>query len=461
MYFILRIGIIFSKELLIMPRVTDEHIIEFMNSKDCTDIVIERPKQKGGVIYVKYTCSCKRPGSTKWNIFTKRPMCGLCSVAIKKRIPDSTINEYLKNNNLEFISSRRETKTSKQRIFVKFICSCDKDSERRVEEMQWDILKTGAKCTKCQYDRVKATNKKKFGVDCVFKSAEIKEKIKVTNIKKYGVKHVMQNESVKNKIKDTNKERYGVENVFHSEEIRNKIKATNKERYGFEYAAQVPEIREKMKLTNKEKYGVDYPIQNSQIKERIKTTNMERYGFNYPMKNTLVQERRKRSVLAKYGVDYVFQNIQVRENYCKSMLDKYGVEYPMQVDEIRLKSLRSCYKVKTYTFPSGKTILYQGYENFAYDKLIKDGYNENDILSEQEIIKDKNIPDFWYIHNNSKHRYYPDICVKSEKKIIEVKSTWTYTLNPVILDLKVKSVLSANYNVETWVFDSKGNLNIH
>ena len=56
---------------------------------------------------------------------------------------------------------------------------------------------------------IKDTNLKKYGVENVFQSEQIKEKIKQINIEKYGTENPMQNEQIKNKSMKTQKERYG------------------------------------------------------------------------------------------------------------------------------------------------------------------------------------------------------------------------------------------------------------
>ena len=67
---------------------------------------------------------------------------------------------------------------------------------------------------------------------------------------------------------------------------------------------------------------------------------------------------------------------------------------------------------------------------------------------------------FWYEYEGKQHRYYPDICIWSQKKIIEVKSPSTERLKPEILALKRESVLKNKFQFESSVFDSKGNLPI-
>ena len=119
---------------------------------------------------------------------------------------------------------------------------------------------------------------KRYGVESVFQSEEVKEKIKETTLEKYGVEHTSQALEVSKKRKQTNLERYGVECVFEVEYVKEKSKQTCKERYGVEYASQSEELQEKRKQMCMEKYGVESPAKLPETKEKRKQTNLERYG---------------------------------------------------------------------------------------------------------------------------------------------------------------------------------------
>lgn len=77
-------------------------------------------------------------------------------------------------------------------------------------------------------------------------------------------------------------------------------------------------------------------------------------------------------------------------------------------------------------------------------------FDENDIESVR-----KNIPKIKYEIKKKVHYYYPDIYIKSENLIIEVKSTWTYKKNLFINIMKSLAVRSAGYNFEFWIYDDK------
>jgi hypothetical protein len=127
----------------------------------------------------------------------------------------------------------------------------------------------------------------------------------------------------------------------------------------------------------------------------------------------------------------------------------------MQNSEISEKSRQNAYKIKTYTSPSGKQILYQGYENFALKELI-----EHENIDEDDIVTSRaEVPVIWYKdENGKKHRYFTDILIKSQNRCIEVKSKWTLEkdANNVVF-LKQKATIDAGYKCEIWVYDAGAN----
>lgn len=74
---------------------------------------------------------------------------------------------------------------------------------------------------------------------------EVLEKIKETNRKKFGSDWYLQTNDYKKKTKET-LDKYGVDNVFQLKEVKDKIKNTNLERYGVEHNTQNKEIAKKV-----------------------------------------------------------------------------------------------------------------------------------------------------------------------------------------------------------------------
>jgi hypothetical protein len=110
-------------------------------------------------------------------------------------------------------------------------------------------------------------------------------------------------------------------------------------------------------------------------------------------------------------------------------------------------SINNKYNLKHYTFPSGKEVKVQGYEDLALTILLNNGYTEDDI-----IIDRNTIPTFQYIFKNKTRRYLPDIYIKSERKIIEVKSSRTFQIQRVQNTIKSLSVRKAGFDFEFWIF---------
>lgn len=154
------------------------------------------------------------------------------------------------------------------------------------------------------------------------------------------------------------------------------------------------------------------------------------------------------TMLKNYGVSNYFSSKEFREYIIKYNLDKYGVESQMQDPEVFMKNKKTRRDYRDYVCPSGDVRRIQGYEDMALDILLKD-YNESEIID----CKSK-IPDFFYYLDGKKKRYYPDIYIPSENKIIEIKSWWTYN-KEVNRDLKKQSVLDSGYKYEFWIFNSR------
>ena len=135
-------------------------------------------------------------------------------------------------------------------------------------------------------------------------------------------------------------------------------------------------------------------------------------------------------------------------------LENFGVEYPIQNSEIFLKQQNSLYNYKIYTFPSGNETLYQGYEHFCLDYLI---YEEK--LEEKEIFNNvTDMPEIWYILEGQKRKYYPDIFIPHQNRIIEVKSKYTFEKEKEKNLLKSLACKELGYKFEFRIYKNNGEL---
>jgi len=184
-------------------------------------------------------------------------------------------------------------------------------------------------------------------------------------------------------------------------------------------------IKEKNKKeSNMKKYGVENTGSLKEVKDKIKNTYEERYGM-HPKKLKDVQDKWKATCLERYG------------------------GHPNQNKEVQAKSEATSYKFRDYMMPSGNIVKVQGYEHIALDELVQK-YEEDDILVGRSAI-----PTIDYYINDTKHVYFPDFMIKSENKIIEIKSEWTIQLKRGNVEDKALATIKAGYNYEIWIYNVK------
>jgi hypothetical protein len=107
------------------------------------------------------------------------------------------------------------------------------------------------------------------------------------------------------------------------------------------------------------------------------------------------------------------------------------------------------YKWKDFMFPCGKLVRVQGYEPKAISYLIDQGYSSEDL-----VLSRSEVPVVEYVRKGRPRRYFVDIYILSENRMIEVKSPWTFGLgiNDGSLCLKSDAALAAGYKFEIWIF---------
>ena len=188
-------------------------------------------------------------------------------------------------------------------------------------------------------------------------------------------------------------------------------------------------------------------------KEKYNTTILKKFGVENISQNENIKNKKMETCFKNYGVKHPSQSEDIKKKKIATSLKHYGVEYPIQNPTVLDKNIKNCYRTKQYTFPSGKNIYVQGYENFALNELInKENINENDIVTGA-----KNVPIIWYFGNDDKnHRHYVDIFIPTQNRCIEVKSTWTEKLNEHNIYLKQSAGKALGYKYEIWIYNEKG-----
>ena len=143
-----------------------------------------------------------------------------------------------------------------------------------------------------------------------------------------------------------------------------------------------------------------------------------------------------------------------QEKIKASLMEQFGVEYSLQVPEFSKKAHDAGCNTREFQFPSGKIVSVQGYEPLALELLVMQDYDENDIITSR-----KQVPEIWWTDDEGKkHRYFIDIYIKNDNRLIEVKSDYRYKLDKYKLDYVWKICVEMGYNYEVWIFNKREEL---
>ena len=303
--------------------------------------------------------------------------------------------------------------------------------------IQNDIFKIPI-CTVCNVGILK-WNGSKYNIgcnlSCSFKHPDTEEKRKQACLLKFGVEHQSKCKDVVEKIKFANIKTNN--DPIKRNEIIEKRKQTNLKKYGTDWNSQTQEVKDKMAKTNLERYGCVCPMNNKDIAKRITENNIEKYGVDIASKLDCVKEKQKETNLKKYGTITPLQNKEINKKTKNTLLKKYGVEHIAQL------GLHNGYARKEYQFKNGNIIKLQGYEKYAYQYLESLNFKYDDFIHDPTRIQ--------YEFQNKLMSYFPDIVFKNERKLIEVKSTYTWTCDLDKNISKLNASLLNGWNVNLWI----------
>ena len=286
----------------------------------------------------------------------------------------------------------------------------------------------------------KQTKKERYGDENYNNTQKQKE----TCLKKYGSTSYLATNECKNILL----KKYDVStNIFQSNEIKQKSKQTKKERYGDENYNNP----EKNKLTCLEHFGVDNPSKSMEIKNKKIQTSLKNYGTEYPWQTKEIKKKVENIMVKKYGVKNAFLLDICIIRAKEKMQELYNCDHGFQSDIIQSKIFKNSFKIKEYKFKSNRVTYVMGYEDIMLDILINSGTEENDLLTNLDCPKI-----LWEDEDKNAHYHIPDIFIKSQNKIIEVKSEWTaqekYLKNIL---LKQKYAKQLGYLYEIKIIDKK------
>lgn len=315
-------------------------------------------------------------------------------------------------------------------------------------------------CEECKIKKVNFNNRNKdwkylsfCSKKCGSSNKDVIRKYKETNMNTYGVDNFTKTKYYKEYMKSFNNDKYGVDWYFQSEDIKLKSISTCLLKYGVDSYTKTKKFKDSVRSTCMKVYGVDWYAKSKEFNEKFKKTCINRYGVDHPIFNDDIKSKISNTIKNRYGVDWYVMSDEFKlktnpkESIKKSMITKI-IKYGNPTGNI--------FSLKSYKLPSGKTIMVQGYENFAIDILLE-SYDENDLAISYFDIKDE-IGIINYIVNESDRIYLPDIYIKSEKKIIEVKSRYTYDIDVDKNQMKKEACLEMGMKFEFWIIDRKGKL---
>lgn len=192
-------------------------------------------------------------------------------------------------------------------------------------------------------------------------------------------------------------------------------------------------------------------------KNKIKSTCIKKYGVEHYFSSDQVKEKKLITYRKNYGVDNPSQLDAVKAKKIATCIKNYGVENPSKCSEIQAKKSRVT-KNKTIISPKGKIYLTEGYESIAIKELFSLGYKDEDILNRGDIKSYLGLIEYKF--EGVKKVYHPDIYLRNENKIIEVKSLYWYLRELYKNIAKKEACINKNLKFEFWIYDPKSNKKI-
>ncbi len=174
-------------------------------------------------------------------------------------------------------------------------------------------------------------------------------------------------------------------------------------------------------------------------KENRIEANLRNRGVEYPTQCKEVIKKREQQTLEKYGVKHHMMLQEYKDKCMNIKIEKYGSNFALMG-----------YKTKTYITPLGKEVQYQGYEHFLLQEIYSK-YNEEDVINDTPSL-------VYYDNECNKHRYFPDLYIKSTDTLYEVKSEYTLKRSLIdnILYYKIQTAVVDFSFLKLIVYNAKG-----
>jgi hypothetical protein len=231
-----------------------------------------------------------------------------------------------------------------------------------------------------------------------------------------------------------------------------KRKATLVELYGEDNYFKTEAFKKQNKEHWNSTHGVDHNMKIEEIKEKARQTSTQNHGVPYKFATPEIKALALAAFLEK-NEDPAFRKM-VRDKYKATCIKRYGVTHTSKCPTIMHKIMAASYLTKEFIFPSGRLVGIQGYENFCLTYLMTEEKIEEDDIA----AGDYEVPTikYYYADDDDSHTYYPDIYIKSQNRIVEVKSEYTYNVNKAKNYAKWYAARDAGYTMDVYIFGKHG-----
>ena len=380
---------------------------------------------------MKYKCKCENEAYITWGHFNQGQRCMKCSG--NERVTFDFVNNYFKEQNCKLL----ETEYINSNTKMKYICKCG-----NVSSISFDNFRSGYRCMKCSgnerltYEFVnnyfKEHNCELLETEYINSYTKMKYKCKDNHITSISWDNFKQGYRC---ITCSGREKLTYEFVY------NYFKEHNCELLDSKYinANTLMKYRCECQCISKIVFG---HFQNGQ--RCIKCGGSEKLTLEY-VKNFFKEQR-----CELLETEYINANSKMK--YICECNNESSISWSNFKNGQRCmkcgydKQEKNSKSFKQFTFPSGEIRNIQGYENIALDELVKK-FKEHDI-----ITKRTEMPKIIYELKGKKHRYYPDIWIKSINKIIEVKSCYTYKKELIKNINKSLATRKSHFDFECWIY---------
>lgn len=385
---------------------------------------------------LKFKCSCGEESTILFTNFKKGQRCAECGGTKKHTF--EYVKKYFEDAGCELL----ESSYVNNKASMNYKCCCG-----NVAAITFDSFKRGARCMSCSgSEKYEFEYVKKYFSDneCELLEEEYKNA-------RSSMKYVCKCENVSST--SFNHFRNGVRCMECSYEDK---------RHDFE------DVKKYFLENGCELLETSYKGIHFKMSYRCKCKNTSTISFAHFKNGNSCMECANNS--RKHSLEYVKEYFS--ENGCKLLETSYkGVNFKMSYicscgEEsatsftcfqrgVRCrgcgydKAAKSSYNFKDYICPDGTVVKYQGYENLALDELYT-SYDQSDIENSR-----RNIPVINYEFEGKTCRYFPDIFIKSENKMIEVKSYYTYNLQIDKNIVKRDATKDAGFDYEVWIYVPK------